>query len=393
MTRKKSPSIYFVVGEESGDQLGAELIKALKEQLGASLTVYGVGGERMAAQGVSSLFPLEDISVMGISAVLARLPKIVRRVYQCVDDVIAKDPDLLVIIDSPDFTHSVAKRVRKKAPHIKVVDYVSPSVWAWRPGRAKKMAAYVDQLLALLPFEPNVHRKLGGPATTYVGHPLIERLHNLRPKEGERAPLEEGARKLLILPGSRGSEVSRLLQPFGEIAANVVRAYPDVELIIPAVPHQRERILEGVSKWKIKPVIVEGEQAKFKAFREAHAALAASGTVTLELAIAGVPTIVAYKLDWFFRRLKDIHRFIPIASIDSMVLPNIILASKVMPEFLDDDVNANTLAPLVVELLADSGSRQDQLQGFSKLDEAMRLADGQSQAGKAAEVVMGLIES
>ncbi|MTI16657.1 lipid-A-disaccharide synthase [Rhodobacteraceae bacterium RKSG542] len=387
----KPTKLYFVVGEESGDQLGAELIKALKPRLGGALELYGVGGERMAAQGVNSLFPLEDIAVMGITAVLARLPSIVKRVYQTVDDVIAVDPDVLVIIDSPDFTHNVAKRVRKKAPHIKVVDYVSPSVWAWRSGRAKKMSAYVDELLALLPFEPAIHEKLGGPHTTYVGHPLIERLDDLRPRGAERGEIGAGNRRLLVLPGSRSSEVSRLMEPFGAIVANVKEQLPDVELLLPVVPHQKKRVLEHLESWPVKPVLVEGEQAKFEAFRSAHAALAASGTVSLELAVSGVPSVVAYKLDWFLRRIKDIHRVYPIASVDTMVLPNLILKEKVMPEFLDDDVTVENIAPLLCDLLQDTPARAKQLEGLKEIDDAMQLPEGKSQAGAAADVVLNLL--
>lgn len=166
--------VYLVVGEESGDQLAAPLMRSLRDRLDGQVEFRGVAGDRMIAEGMETLFPIDDIAVMGLSAVLGRLPTIVRRVYQTVDDVVASDPDVLVIIDSPDFTHNVAKRVRKRAPHIRIVDYVSPSVWAWRPGRARKMAAYVDRLLAILPFEPAVHERLGGPRTHYVGHSIIE---------------------------------------------------------------------------------------------------------------------------------------------------------------------------------------------------------------------------
>src|SRR5690606_7493231 len=161
--------------------------------------------------------PLDDIAVMGFTAVIGRLPTIIDRVHRTVDAVVAAKPDILVIIDSPDFTHAVAKRVRRRLPDLPVVDYVSPSVWAWRPGRARRMRGYVDHVLALLPFEPAAHQRLGGPACTYVGHPLIERLGELRPAHGERPPLAGGGpATVLVLPGSRRSEVSRLLPVFRE---------------------------------------------------------------------------------------------------------------------------------------------------------------------------------
>ncbi|SDU11471.1 lipid-A-disaccharide synthase [Stappia sp. ES.058] len=382
-------SVYLVVGEESGDQLGAGLIEALRAQSPCDIRFHGVGGERMAAQGVVSLFPIEDIAVMGLSAVLPRLPLIVKRVYQTVDDIVKRNPDVVVIIDSPDFTHNVAKRVRKRAPHIPVVDYVSPSVWAWRPGRARRMAAYVDHLLAILPFEPQVHKRLGGPPTTYVGHPLIERADRLRPAPGERSDLEsDGAPVLLVLPGSRRSEISRLLADFGAAVAILKETFADLEVILPAVPHLRERIAEETAGWAVKPQVVSGEAEKLAAFRRGHAALAASGTVTLELAIAGVPMAVAYRLDWFYRRIKDLNRFLPIATVTSMVLPNIILGENVVPEFLDDGASPEALAATVAPLLQASPQRDAQVAAFRRLDDEMQLGEGRSQAGEAARIVL-----
>lgn len=380
--------VFFVVGEESGDQLGAEVIKALRARIGDRLEPCGLGGQRMAAQGVTSLFPLEDIAVMGITAVLERLPTIIRRVHQTVDAVLDAQPDLLLIIDSPDFTHNVAKRVRKKAPHIPVVDYVSPSVWAWRPGRAKKMAAYVDHLLALLPFEPKAHKRLGGPPCTYVGHPLIERLSDLRPAEGERASLGEGRKQLVVLPGSRTSEVSRLLEPFGKTVEMVVAQELDVEVVLPAVPHQEARIREGVKSWAVQPRIVTGEVEKFAALRRANAALAASGTVSLELAISGVPMVIAYKLDWFFRRLKQINRFIKVVAVDTIVLPNLVLGDHSIKEYIEEEANPEALSAGVLALLRDTPERAAQLDAFSRLDAQMQLPSGESQAGKAADILL-----
>ncbi|WP_417669020.1 lipid-A-disaccharide synthase [Roseibium sp.] len=384
--------VGLVVGEESGDFLGSALMEALSSRLGSRVSYCGVGGERMMARGLDSLFDIADTSVMGLSAVLARLPLIIKRVHQTVAAIVAANPDVLVIIDSPDFTHAVAKRVRKKAPHIPIVGYVSPSVWAWRPGRASKMRAYVDELLALLPFEPGAHESLGGPRTHYVGHPLIERLAELRPEAGERADLGTGKPVLLVLPGSRSSEIERLLPAFGEAVARVSEdCQGEVEILLPAVPHLLERIRSEIASWPIKPQIVEGEAAKLAAFRRAHAALAASGTVTLQLAISGVPMVVAYKVDWFFRRLKELNKVIRIFSLTSIVLPNIILGRNVIPEFLDEDVTAERLALEISRLLQEGPYRKAQTDGLAELDRIMRLPDGQSQSEAAAEVVLDVI--
>ncbi|PTW61149.1 lipid-A-disaccharide synthase [Breoghania corrubedonensis] len=378
--------VFIVVGEDSGDQLGARLMHALKQRY-PRVEFAGTGGFRMAEEGLETIFPLSDIAVMGLTAVLGRLPTIVRRVHQTVDAAVAAGPDVLVIIDSPDFTHAVAKRVRKKAPHIPIVDYVSPSVWAWRPGRARKMAVYVDHLLGILPFEPAVHERLGGPPCSYVGHPLIERIEELRPAPHERREPGKGRPVLLVLPGSRSSEVGRLLQPFRQTVERLAVDIPDLEVLLPTVPHMLERVRTEVAGWAVDAKVVSGEREKFTAFRRAHAALAASGTVTLELAIAGVPIAVCYKLDWFYRRLKQINRFVPIVKTSSMVLPNIILGRNVVPEFLDDEVDPEMLAPLLGDFLGDTDVRAAQIKAFEEIEERMVLDNGETPSERAARIV------
>ena len=196
MTASSDPhtlKIFVVAGEHSGDALGAKLIAALKAAHAGPIQFSGVGGEEMAHEGFVSLFPIEDVAVMGPMSILPRLPRIVRRVYQTVDAALAAAPDAVVIIDSPEFTHPIAKRIRKRAPHIPIIDYVSPSVWAWRPGRAKRMRRYIDHVLALLPFEPDAHARLGGPPCTYVGHPLIEKLDEIQNADAAALALRLGS--------------------------------------------------------------------------------------------------------------------------------------------------------------------------------------------------------
>lgn len=376
-------NIWIVAGEESGDQLGAKLIRALKERLGADrLRFAGVGGHAMEAEGVKSIFPLEDIAVMGFVAVVGRLPTVLNRIRVTADAVVAANPDILVIIDSPDFTHRVAKAVRKRAPGIPIVDYVSPSVWAWRPGRAKKMRAYVDHLLALLPFEPEAHRRLSGPPTTYVGHPLIERVSEFRPVAGERHLQKEGPVNLLVLPGSRRSEVSRLLDTFGETLALLQqRSQRPFEVTIPAVPHLVATIKERTASWVVRPRIVEGEAAKWQAFRRADAALAASGTVTLELGLSGIPMVVAYKV-------SKIEELIlrPLIKAQSIVLTNLVLGENAIPEFIQDDCTPETLATTLLPLLSDTPERKRQEAALQRLDELMRIGD-EMPSERAARIV------
>ena len=374
------PRVALVAGEESGDQLGAGLIDAILRKR-PDATFVGIAGERMQARGMRSLFPISDVAVMGLGPVIASLPRLIRRVHQAADHVISSKPDVLVIIDSPDLTHPIARRVAKRLPDLPIVDYVSPSVWAWRPGRAKRMTGYIDHVLALLPFEPEAHRKLGGPPCTYVGHPLIERLDVLRPRPGERPPLAERS-TLLVLPGSRRSEISRLMGPFGEALRIIAAARADVEFLLPAVPHLADEVEERIASWKIRPEIVRGEDAKFAAFRGAHAALAASGTVTLELTLAGVPTVVAYRVDRFARLLK------PLVTAPSMVLTNLILGENIVPEFLDDAGSPQTLARETLALLSEGPARERQLNALRKLDELMALPGEVLPSDKAAEIVL-----
>ena len=215
----------------------------------------------------------------------------VRRVYQTVDAAVAADPDVVVLIDSPEFTHPIARRIRRRRPDIPIVDYVSPTIWAWRPGRARKMRPYINHVLALLPFEPKAHIRLGGPPCTYVGHPLIEQLpwiSKLDPAPlAARLGLDPARPTLLVLPGSRRSEVSRLMSVFGEAVAKIAARCGPLEVILPVAASARPIVEEGLADWKITPHLVEGHDDKFRAFKLADAALAASGTVTLELALVG----------------------------------------------------------------------------------------------------------
>lgn len=374
----------LIVGEESGDQLGAGLIDAIRRQ-SPSASFVGVAGPRMQARGMPSLFPIGDVAVMGLASILLHLPRVISRVHQAVDAVVAAKPDVLVIVDSPDLAHAIARRVAKREPSLPIIDYVSPSVWAWRGYRARRMRGYVDHVLALLPFEPEVYQKLGGPQCTYVGHPLIEKLPELRPAKGERKPI--GKRPvMLVLPGSRRTEISRLMRPFGEAVERIAAARPDVEVLLPAVAHLSEEIAAAAASWPRQPQLVLGESEKFAAFRHAHAALAASGTVTLELALAGVPMIVAYRVDPVARILK---RFL---TIHSVVLPNLVLGENPIPEYLDGDGDPDTLARSSLPLLSDTAERRAQIAALSRVGEAMLRPGASPPSDQAAEIVIEAAE-
>jgi lipid-A-disaccharide synthase len=364
-------SIYLVAAEESGDALGAALARALRTAAGGALTLAGVGGRAMAAEGVVSPFSIDELAIVGVSAIPARLRLILRRIRETADAVVAAQPDALVIIDSPDFTHRVARRVRARAPSIPIIDYVSPSVWAWRSGRARAMRAYVDCVLAILPFEPAAHRRLGGPACVYVGHPLVERLSDLRPDPSEAERRRSAPPVVLVLPGSRSSEIRLLLAVFGEAVARVHAQMGAIELVLPTMPHLLQRVRAGVADWTIKPRIITEPAAKWAAFRSARAALAASGTVTLELALAGVPMVAAYRLTFIEEIIARIARIKQ--RLSSVILANLVLGENIVPELLQHDCTPERLAAALLPLLSDTPEWQRQTDAFRRLDRIMAL--------------------
>ena len=377
--------IYIVAGEPSGDELAAKLMRALRAER-PDVAFRGVGGPAMAGQGLRSLFPMADIAVMGFLPVIARLPTVLDRIRATADAIVANPPAALVIVDSPDFTHRVARRVRARLPNLPIVDYVSPTVWAWRPGRAKKMRAYVDRVLAVLPFEPAAHARLGGPACEYVGHPLIERLDVLRPSADEARQRDQGPPTIVVLPGSRRSEVARLMDVFGETVARVASVHPDAEFILPAVPHVAADINERLKAWLIQPRVVMGEAEKYAAFRRARGALAASGTVTLELALAGVSAVVGYRVPWIEEKIVR-----ALATAPSFILSNIVLGENIVPGFLQEDCNPENLANTLLPLLREGPERAAQLAALARLDGLMALPAGDTPSARAARAVLEVV--
>jgi lipid-A-disaccharide synthase len=381
--------LFLIAGEHSGDALGAKLIEGLRALSLRPIELQGVGGELMAEQGCPSLFPLTEIAVMSPLDVLPRLPRIWRRIRQSVKAVIAQDPAVLVILDSPEFTHQVAKRVRRLRPNIPIVDYVSPSVWAWRPGRARKMRRYVDHILAILPFEPEAHSHLGGPACSYVGHPLVEKLDWIAQFDPEALRRQLGIATdrpvLVVLPGSRTSEVKRLMAPFGDALRRLQAEAGPFEVILPAVASVRGLIEQGLATWPVTPHIVSSEADKFASFKLARAALAASGTVTLELALAGTPMVVAYRSDPLATRL----RFLLIAH--SVVLPNLILGENVFPELLNEECSGERLSAALLPLMRGGVERDRQLGGLARVTERVRATD-EPPSFRAAKIVLAYAE-
>jgi lipid-A-disaccharide synthase len=381
-TANAGRKIFLIATEESGDRLGANLMKVLRQRLGDAVRFEGVGGRSMAREGLTSLFPIEELSIIGFAAVVKQLPKILRLIGETADAVTRASPDMLVIIDSPDFTHRVARRVRARDPSIPIVDYVSPSVWAWRPGRALAMRKYVDHVLALLPFEPEEYKRLHGPPCSYVGHPLTEQLSSLRPGPEEQKRREQQPPVLLVLPGSRRSEIRHHMAIFGRALRLLQADGVAFELVLPTMPHLQELVAAHVKGWTVAPRVVIGEQEKRAAFRIAHAALAKSGTVTLELAIAGVPMVTAYRGGaveaWILQRAIN---------VPSVILANLVIGENVIPEFLQNDCRPEKLARALREVMTDTPARQRQVEAFARIDGIMTTGS-KSASVRAADIVL-----
>lgn len=381
--------LFIVAGEASGDALGARFLAQLRSRLGeGGVVLGGVGGEALAAQGLHSLFPQTDIAVMGFGPVIARLPLLLRRMDETARAAAAFRPDLLLTIDSPDFTLRVARKLRRLAPDVPIVHWVCPSVWAWRQGRARRMAPHVDRILALLPFEPAALARLGGPETVYVGHPLIEHLDELRPGRDEAVErADEASPLVLVLPGSRRSEIRHLMPVFGEAIGRVAARCPGARFILPAVQHLEAEIRERAALWPVRVEIVTGQAAKLAAFRRARAALAASGTVTLELALSQIPTVAAYRgANWEAMLARRLIK------LPSVILPNLIIGRSAVPEFIQEEASAERLAEALSAVLPDGPARDAQLVAFREVEQAMRQA-GPSPAANAVDRALQLVSA
>jgi lipid-A-disaccharide synthase len=388
VTARDGPAlrVFLAAGESSGDLLGASLMASLRAATGGRVVFAGLGGPRMVGEGLASLFPASEIAVMGVRHILPRLPAIWRRLGETAEAALAFAPDVLVVIDSPEFTQRLAKRIRARAPTVPIVKYVAPQIWAWRPGRGKRMRGYIDHVLALLPFEPAFYAGVGGPPVTYVGHPLVETLPELTPDEAERAVRERTERPtLVVLPGSRVSETARLLGPFGDTVRRLAGSFGPFDLVVPAVPHLAPAIREAAASWAVPVSVVEGDEAKHAAFRRARAALAASGTVTLELGLAGVPTVVAYKVDPWITLIARL-----LIRLDTVVLTNLVLGEKAVPEFLQTDASPEKLEAALLPLLRGGSERDAQTAAFQRL-RGLVSTGGERPSERAARAVLDLL--
>lgn len=361
-TSESGPLIYLLALEPSGDALGATLMTALSNETEGLVRFAGVGGDRMRQHGLSTLFAPDELAILGIFEVLPKASLVLRRVKEVLADIERLEPDILVTIDSWGFTGRVHKALTKRGSAIKRVRYVAPQVWAWRPGRAKQLAQWIDHLLTLFPFEPPYFQKYG-LASTWVGHPVVETSE--RPKDDARFRSKYGLASetpvLVVLPGSRASEIKSLTPIFGDTVQRISERYPTLEVVIPTLESIEADVRHWAQSLSIPVHIVVKDTDRKEAVAAASVALAASGTITLELAMAGVPHVIAYKVNpvsaFVFRRL---------AKTRYVNLINVLLNRCVVPEFLQQDCRADLLANAICGLLKNEAERREQLSGFAE---------------------------
>jgi lipid-A-disaccharide synthase len=380
------PFVFIIAGEPSGDALGAALIRALRERVGAGLRVAGIGGEQMHAEGVESLVPLSELAVAGLAEVLPHAPRLLRRIGETVAAIRTLRPDAVVTIDSSGFCWRIAHSLRRRGETLPLIAYVAPMVWAWRPGRARHMARWYDHVLTLLPFEPPYFEKVGLDAS-HVGHPVLESGADQGDAERFRSAHGVGPDELVltVLPGSRGGEVRRLLPIFGAALDRLDRLVGPFRVAVPTVATVAETVALGVADWPGRPIVLRGREEKYDAFAASRAALAASGTVALELALARLPMAVAYRLNPLTEALLD--RIVKVRQVN---LVNLLLDRVLVPEYLGEDCAPEPLAAGLASLIRDEAVRSAHLQGYDAAMARLRGAGG-SPSRAAADRILAII--
>lgn len=376
---------FVVAGEPSGDNMGARIMVALAERCGGPVAFSGLGGPHMVAAGLDSLFEMDEIAIFGMLEVAPHLMRVFKRMDDVAAAAVASRPDVVLTIDSPAFSFAVAERIRRRAPEIPLVHLNAPKVWAYRPGRVKRVARAYDHLLCLLPFEP-VHFERAGLASTFIGHPAVE----FGADRGDAARFRQrhGLSKetpiLCVLPGSRHGEIKRLGGLFGAVAGRVKAENPGLQIVVPTVSGVADAVRALVEAWDLGAIVVEGTAEKFDAFAASRCALAASGTVTVELAMAGVPTVVAYRLSPVTAAI--VRRLI---RVDTATITNLVLDRKAVPEFLQEACTADNLYRAVRDLLDDQAARAAMQEACEEA--STRLGRGGAPpSGRAAEILLEL---
>ena len=380
--------VLITAGEISGDLLGGQLMAALKALTNGNVVFSGVGGEHMAEEGLRSLFPIADISVMGLVDILPRAPTLLKRIDATARHAAEFKPDVAVLIDVPGFNHRVAIRMRKYAPDVPIAIYVAPQVWAWRPGRARNMLNYTDHVLALLPFEPPFFAK-AGLRCTFVGHPVVERFPGLGLGMAFRTrhSIAPDAKVVAVLAGSRSKEVARLLPVFRDATATLAARHPGLVAVMPTIPHVEGALRAAVQDFPVRAIVEPDVTQKYAAFEAAHMAIAASGTVALELALARVPMVIAYKMDpvtaFYVRR---------VVTVEYACLINLIKNASIVPELLQERCTPETIVAAADPLLTDERARAAQLAALDDVRASLGLG-GEAPSVRAARAVLATVRA
>ncbi|MDB2414606.1 lipid-A-disaccharide synthase [Rickettsiales bacterium] len=384
---KKKLKLYIIAGEPSGDNLGAKLIKALKNNNNYDISFSGIGGENMQKEGMHSLFPMSELSIMGFLEVIPHIPNVLNRINETVEEIYRTQPDIVITIDSPGFCFRVAKKLKNR--NFKLVHYVAPTVWAYKPGRAKKIAKLYDHLLAILPFEPPYFDAVGLD-NSFIGHPIVEDfksqdLQKLRRDFRKKHNISESAKVLCMLGGSRISEIKRLMPIYIETCKILSKRLDNLHIVVPTLPHIKDSISKYMENSGISYVIVENKDDKDSAYAACDVALAKSGTATLEISLFKLPMIIAYKVS-----------FVSYLIIKSMIkikyanLINIILNKEVIPEFIQGKCNADNLSRGLLKLFNDQKMQKKQIDTCQQVFKDLGLEDNYLPSQKAAKVILKL---
>jgi lipid-A-disaccharide synthase len=366
MNIKNQIKIAIIAGEASGDFLGAKLIKEINNCINVK-SYFGVGGENMIKEGFDSIFSMQDISIIGPLGILFNIRSLLRKINYTKNFIVKNNPNILIIIDCPEFSHRVAAKVKKSLPDILIINYVSPSIWAWRKSRATKMNRYIDHVLSILPFEKEMYDKLNGPKCTYVGHPLIEDFPtvDIVQKSVSTKSFSQDNIKIIIMPGSRISEVKKLLRPFGNSLFHLSKLYPEIEIVIPTLENLKDYIEKNTNDWVFKPLVITNNKKKKYEMLNARVAIVCSGTATLEVSLAKIPMVVAYKTQLL---ISLVRFFIPIKSI---VLANIIHGMLPIKELFQINCTGKKIANEIIPLLEDTHQRVRQLKALDEIADKM----------------------
>lgn len=375
-------TFYLIAGEPSGDVLGGKLIAAMQQKSSEPIAFHGIGGARMEEQGLSSLFPMAELSIMGFVELIPHIPKILKRIDQTVEDILAKKPDVVITIDSPGFTFRIAKKLQNSG--IKLMHYVAPTVWAYKPERAAKIAALYDELLVILPFEPPYFEK-EGLKTHFIGHPIVEDKMLLGDKDRflNRYTIAKDAKLVTMLTGSRKTETKRLLPVFKKVIEKLSKQFPDLQVVLPTVPALESTLSQFVKTLSVPAYVITDKHEKWDAYAASEAALAKSGTATLELALAGLPMVITYKVSrfsaWMLRRMIQ---------VEYVNLINILQNKEVIPECLQEECNPSRLAAEMTVLLSDPVKAKAQSAACQSSFRELGLGKSPSPSERAAAIIL-----